>query len=422
MANAPETVTTLNGMFKVRYADSGVDLVPEHSDFARLIKFESRTILGDSFQFPVRVRRAAGATYAAGGDAFDLNDAIAGKTVNVTVTPQSYVLRDQIAYDAAASAASSEAAFGDVVDEVVKDMQNAGSLHRDISILYGQSDLGTFANAGGANATESYSLTVATSAPGMILQLEGSAMDVYDSTLSTKRNSTGALTLGSISIGADDQVSFTLTGATADNDAVQAGDVLVPKGFVAGSMVGIDKICKNTGTLFGVNGATYGLWLANTYNVGGAALTMLDVTRAAATQVMRSGRKGKKLTLLVSYATWNNLNNNAVALRRFAESTKSKIDLGTENLISYHGPGVTIDVVPCGIIKNGEAFMGEWESVKRVGASDLTFNLPGSSPDSPKFFHQLEGKAAYELRMYWRQAIVPMRPACLTKFTGIVND
>lgn len=422
MANAAETVTTLNGYFKARYGDKLVDLVPENSDFAKLIKFESRAMLGESFNFPIRVRRAQGATFAAGGDAFDLNDAIPGKTVNVTVQPQSYVLRDQISYDAAAQATSTEQAFGDVVDEIVKDMQNQGSFHRDVSLLYGRSDLGTMVGAGSSAATVSYSLTVATSAPGLILPFEGAAMDVYDPTLVTKRNSTGALTLGSVSIGDDNQVSFTLTGAAADNAAVQAGDVLVPKGWISGSMVGIDKIIENTGSLFGVDAATYGLWKANTYDVGGASLTMLDVTKAAATQVMRSGRKGKKLTLMVSFATWNDLNNNAVALRRFAESTKSKIDLGTENLITYYGPGVTIDVIPSGLVKNGEAYMGEWDSIKRVGASDLSFTLPGNSPDSDKFFHQLENKAAYELRMYWRQAIVPQRPACLTKFTGIVNS
>ena len=110
------------------------------------------------------------------------------------------------------------------------------------------------------------------------------------------------------------------------------------------------------------------------------------------------------------------------ALRRFAQSTKSGLDLGAMESITYYGPGVAIDLQPSALVWNSEIYMAEWDSIHRMGTSDITFTLPGSSPDNPKFFHEIAGKAGYEIRGYWRQFIVPKRPACLTQVTGIVNS
>jgi hypothetical protein len=217
-------------------------------------------------------------------------------------------------------------------------------------------------------------------------------------------------------------VIVTLTGAAADNNAVQSGDAIVPKGWVGGSGIGIKKIAENTGALYGIDAAVYPLWKANTLSAGSAEATMLLLTRAAGIQVQRSGRKGRRLKAFASFPTWNDLNNNIAALRRFAESTKGKVELGTMDTITYYGPGVAIDIAPSALVWNSELYMAEWDSFDRLGVSDITFTLPGSSPENPKFFHEIAGKAGYEIRGYWRQLLRPKRPACLTQLTGIVNS
>lgn len=417
-----ETTSTLNGFFKTRWADKAEDLVPDFNDFASAMPFKSRPKLGKDFQFPARVKRAQGFTFASGGDLFDLNDAVAGLMQNATATQTTYVMRERISYDAAAQATSSEDAFGDAFDEIVRDMLNSMGFHRELFLLYGQKGIGNTAEAGSSATSHTYTLSTASSAIGLWLQFDGAPADVYSSNLVTKRN-TNSLTVSAPTLGSDGQtVTITLTGDAADNNAVQSGDAIVPKGWIGGSGIGIKKIAENTGSLYGISASDYPLWQANTLSAGSAEATMLLLTRAAAIQVQRSGRKGKKLKAYCSFATWNDLNNNHAALRRFAQSTKGGLDLGAMESITYYGPGVGIDIMPSALVWNSEVYMAEWDSIHRMGTSDITFTLPGSSPDSPKFFHEIAGKAGYEIRGYWRQFIVPKRPACLTQITGIVNS
>ncbi len=418
-----ETTSTLNGYFKTRWADRAEDLTPDFNDFADAMPFKSRPKLGKDFQFPARVKRAQGFTFASGGDLFDLNDAVAGLMQNATATQTTYVMRERISYDAAAQATSGEDAFGDAFDEIIRDMLNSMGFHRELFLLYGQKAIGLTAEAGSSATSHTYTLSTASSAIGLWLQFDGAPVDVYDPTLVTQRNSNGALTVSAPTLTSDGQtVEITLTGAAADNLAVQSGDAIVPRGWVSGSGIGVKKIAENTGSLYGISASSYPLWKANTLSAGSAEATMLLLTRAAAIQVQRSGRKGKKLKAYCSFPTWNDLNNNHAALRRFAQSTKSGLDLGAMESITYYGPGVAIDLQPSALVWNSEIYMAEWDSIHRMGTSDITFSLPGSSPENPKFFHEIAGKAGYEIRGYWRQFIVPKRPACLTQVTGIVNS
>jgi hypothetical protein len=424
MASAAETTTTLDGMFKTRYVDNKPeDLVPDFADFASVIPFESRPKLGKEAKFPVRVKRSQGFTFASGGTAFDLNDAIPGVMLEATATQTSYIMREQVAFDAAAGATSSEDGFGDAFDEIVRDMTNTMAFHRELWLLYGQTGIGVTAEAGSSSAAVTYDLTKASSAIGLWLQLDGAPVDVYDDSALTTKLNTNALIVSEPTLGTDGQtVSIKLTGDAADNAAVTAGAYIVPKGWKAGSGNGIRKIANNSGSLYGINASTYPLWAANQIDAAGAAASMLLLTRAASIQVQRSGRKGKKLTAFCSFATWNDMNNDLAALRRFADSTKSKVELGTQDTISFYGPGVGIDIKPSALVWNSEIVMGEWSSFRRLGAADIMWGLPGASPVPDKFVHVLEDKAAYEIRGYWRQLLLPKRPACLTIVEGIVNS
>ncbi|UJR78926.1 hypothetical protein [Sandaracinus amylolyticus] len=416
-------VSDLDGFFKRRYADKPEDLVPDHADFAEAIPFSKREKTGDDYQVTVRLKRAQGVTYGSDGSAFTLNAAIPGQSKPARANATSFVLRETVSYDAAGKATNSDDAFGDAFDAIVMDMENSASLHREMMILYGQSNLGAVTANGSSSASVQYTLTEASSAVGLWLQLQGAVVDVYDPTLTTQRNSVGDMTVSAVGLSSNQrQVLVTLAGATADNAAVVAGDVIVPKGWVGESFAGVDKIATNSGSLFGIDASLYALWQANLVSAGSAALTMSTLTSAAAMQVQRSGQTGKKLTAFCSYLTWNNLNNDAAALRRFAQSTKGSVDLGTMGAITYYGPGVAIDIKPSGLVKNGELFMADWATIKRVGATDITFTLPGNSPNQEKFFLELGDKAGYELRCYFNQCIIPTRPASITKITGIVNN
>lgn len=421
---AAETTTTLDGMFKIRYIDEKPeDLVPDFADFATAIPFTGKPKLGKEVRFPVRVKRAQGFTFATGGDDFTINTALPGKTLEATATQTSYIWRDRVAYDAAAGATDSQDGFGDVFDEIVRDGLNTMSFHRELWMLYGLKEIGITAEAGSNNTSHTYTLTVGSSAIGMWLQLDGAKVDVYATNLSTKRN-TNALTVSVPTLDTDGQtVIITLTGDAADNNAVALGDYIVPYQWISGSSGnGLTKIETNTGSLYGIDGATYPLWLSNVMSAGNAEATFRALTNLAAIQVQRSGRKGKILKAFCSYPTWNDLNNNTVALRRFAESMKGTVELGTMNSIKYFGPGVGIDISPSALVWNSRLHMGEYDTIRRIGATDITWALPGNSPNQDKFFMEVADAAAYEIRGYWRQCMAPKRPACLSLLTDITNQ
>ncbi len=413
--------STLNGYFKVRYEGPLEELQPSWAILARKIPFKQVAKTGLNYQFPVRVKRSMGATFNGGatfGDAFALNAIKSGKTVGATATATEFVLQDAIAYDALASAQTSEQAFGDAFDEMIGDMTESAIFMREVGMLYGGTNIGAISGAPVVSpaTTAVCTISAATWAAGLWIQEDGGYVDVYDATLTTKRNTVGNLEVTNVN---SVTRAVTITGAAADISAVLTTDVFVFKGAVGNLFNGMDKIMTNTGSLFGIDAATYSLWGGATYSVGGAA-TMAKILAAASQVTNRSGQRD--LEVLVSTPTWTDLNVDLAALRRYTASTKGSIDIGTEGndaAIKYYGPNGTISLTPHALCKSGEAFMWDPSAWVRRGATDLTFRLPNAGPD--EFLQQMENNAGVSVRCYWNQFILCRRPNTGIKLTGIVN-
>lgn len=424
MASVPTTVSTLDGAFKERYADKLQDIVPYWSVIAEDIKFDQAKKLGDSYHFPMRVKRAHGVTFNGDGSAFALNDALSGSTVDGNANSTSFLLREQVSYAAASRATGSVEAFKSTFDLVVLDMTNSASFYRELCLLYGQSTLAGAFSASATTAATTGTMTVSASqwAPGLWAQMEGAKF-----TLST---AAGAAPLNTVRVTSVDMTSRVLTvqnisgNVSNIKDAAASGYVAVPvgQGYASAYSIfpGIDRICTNSTTLYGVSAATYGIFKANSHAAGGAALTMTKVCGAAAEAAVRS-EMGKRVCY-ISTAAWTDLNNDHAALRRFGESTRAGLDLGTQR-ITYYGPTGEIEIVPHPMVKGGEAFLVDPRHLKRVGSSDISFALPGTiEGQQPRFFRELESNAGFELRCWWDQTLISDRPAAHTKITGIVNS
>lgn len=411
------TETTLDGWFKDRYETKGRDIVPEFSDLAESMAFSESEKLGDEYVFNVRVRRAHGMTW--GGQtatAFALNAVVSGQTVPGREKGYQAVMREQVAYGVVSRARSSVEAFGSAFDDVVRDMRNSMSFYRELNILYGGDSIGTLTGAGSSATSVTYVITEASWAPGLWAQMEGASVDVYSAPGGTQRNTNGALTVSNVNF---DTRSVTLTGAAADNNAIQASDVVIPFEADGNWFDGLRVLVPNTGTMHNINAATYGLWRGNSISAGSAALTFAKVMRGSARAAFRGGLG--PLTLRVSPYTWSDFNNDAAALRRYAAKMRMEADLGTEKLVFYGQTG-TIEIKPHPMIKAGEAFLTADRYFKRVGSADLTFRLPGVTGQQERFFRELESNAGFELRQWWDQALVSFKPACSVLFTGIVNS
>lgn len=423
---AAESTSTLDGWFKTRYADKAAKLVPEFVILPRYFKFNSKKKTGDTYQCTARVRRSFGWTWAGSGTsgtAFALNDAVAGQTKPANVGGTEFVARSQIPYSVIKRAQGSEQAFGDAFDEIVQDMTEGAHFAREINLLYGGTNIGDIlsvgavAGAGGA-WTKDCVITVAGWAPGLWSQAEGMPIDVYTAG-GVKRNTAYTMTVTAID---PDTRTVTITSVetpgSVELTAVAATDVILPQGAYGNWFTGLHTIAQNTGTLFGINAATYSLWGGNSYGAGSAAATMAKFTKAVIPTVTRGGMD--KVTFFCSTSTWADLNNDHAALRRFSESTKSGLNLGT-NKITYYGPNGEIEIVPHPMVKQGYAYGLQTKRWERIGSTDVTFDL-GVEGSQNRFFQQLSGNAGSEIRCYWDQALFCRAPARQVVMSGIVNS
>lgn len=420
---ATNTVSTLDGFFKAVYGDSHIKAVPENLYLVKNVDFRESERIGKSYQVPVILSREHGVTYLAAGDGVTtLNDSVAAVSKNCEVPGSQIILRGQIDYEAAAKAQSSKAAFMNTSELLVKNLIESASNRLELMFLYGASGLGVASSSTNSSTTKTVvQLTTATWAIGIWSGMENALVNFY-------RVDTGAL----VSSGADSHfevesidpdnrrltVVGTTTGITALDTMLNTTNIdcdIYFKGAKGKECTGLDKIMTNSGSLFGIDASAFSLWKASSHSVGGA-LTMAKLLSATAKAVGRGLRED--VVVLVSPATWQNLNTNEAALRKYDSSySAAKAESGFE-AIRFHGQNGAIDVVSHAMVKEGEGFIFPKKRLKRVGATDLSFKTPGRQDE---IFLHLPDKNAYELRIYGNQAIFSEAPAKMVKLTGIVN-
>lgn len=415
--------TSLDGYFKDRYGDKQ-NLVPEYAILSDKVKFRTQDRIGESYQFPVKVQRGHGTTFNGGatvGQAFTINAVKSGVFKQASVAGTEFVLRDSISYGAASRARSEgPAAFGDAVDELYLDMAETAAFYRELTLLYGGDSIGTIlTRTNDSGTTQTFSVTKPSWAPAIWSQMQGGYVDVYDATLTTKRNAAGTMELTVINADPDTR-QLTFVGAEAEMDTIIATDVIVPRGANGNWFSGLKAILANTGTLFGISASTYTLWKGNQYSVGSAALTMSKVQNLVTLAVARGLMED--VDILLSPFAWSDLNNDAAALRRFAESTKAGLDLGAKKIEYYGTNGGVIRLHPHPMVKAGDALCVPLSRLRRIGSTDVTFELEGSGlSDKPAFFRPLTDAAGFELRCYWDQALIMTAPAKGVYASGIVT-
>jgi hypothetical protein len=418
------TLATAEGWFKEVYGEA-VNTVPAFALMRERIKFRDAERVGDSYHFPVRLTRSHGWTLASGataGTAFTLNAVRTGTMKDASLSGSSFVMRESFAYKAVASAVGAgKTAFGNLLDDAVEDMLETTNAILEITMRYGGSSLGVNETTGAASSPQDFVLTAASSAMGMWSMLENAELDCYDTTLVTQRNSNAAIVLTKAAYDATTgKVTLSVTGNTTDLDAIVSTDVFVLRGMVGGAMDGLDKIATNSGSLFGISASTYSTWAANSYSASSAALTMGKLTQAAGLVAMRVGEM--PLVAAVSIPTWSNLNNDTAALRRLTKN-EGRVELGAQSIV-YHGPTGPLEIIPDAMVKGGEAFIMDFSEFRRVGASDVTFNLPGvdGKIQNDRFFRELADSAGFEIRSFWDQGLINRKPRTICKVTLIVNS
>jgi hypothetical protein len=434
MAAIETVATSLNGNFKNVYGDKIKDLVPESDILYRndRIKFVSKKGReGIQFNQPVLLSLPSSATWGLGGPT--LNAAIAMQMSNATVTGSAITMRDVLSYDSAARAATSEAAFEGTVGLVLRTLFKAHGKFAEIDLLYGngaitsgvslaQSVLVT--QAGGTNTNVTLTITYGTWAPAIFSGFQNATVDCY--VAGSLLNTAGALTIVSVNvIPASSSVGGTivLSGANADVNAVYAAtastaiDIYWHTAF-GNNMVGISGILQNTGSLFGINAASYDLWQSNSFDCASTQLTFSKLQQAAALAVSRGLDEG--VLTLVAPVTFADLVNEQAGARRYDSSYSAKKNENGSEALTYWGPSGKIEVVPHMFVHQGEGFMVPPAELIKVGPLDhISPTLPGIDGD---IFFQSPTQASYEVRLFSDFGLLNNAPAKSTYLKAITNS
>lgn len=403
MADAPNTLATLNGIFKEVYPEGVVDLVPNGTKFQQIVKFTPKQLqLGNKYHQPVRLALANGFTFAgASAGAFTLNDAAAGQSKDASLEGSQIVLKEQIDYESAARASSSKNAFVDATGFVLEGMQISMRKKMEVEYLYGSSGLATVASYN--SGTKTITITTSEFAPGIWAGMEGMPVDVYN----------GASLIVADIVAAVDIDARTVTLTTGGS--ISAGYTLWFGGAKTNEMTGAYGILTNSGSLFGISAATYSLWKGTSYGAGSVALNF-NLVKAAVARAVGKGLD-EPVELFVNPKGWDNMLSDLASLRRYDKNDSTKYMLGADSIEFYSQNG-PIKITPSIYIKEGHAFGFLVNSWKRLGAAELTFQTPGYQGE---IFLQIPTKAGFELRAYSNSCVFCEKPAANFIITGIVN-
>ena len=422
---------TLDGLFKSVYANKIEDLIPRPMLLQQMIGFRTEDRIGKDFNQPVILSDEAGATYntqtLSSSAAFALNDAIGGVEQNAVITSSEIVMRSWLSYQQAARATSGgQAAFTSATELQVKNNLKSCKKRVELSLIHGgqgaaaDGGLGTTASSTNASATTTnVVITAATWAAGIWAGLVGAELEFYDNGTLVSSGTDAIFSVTSVdSTNRTLLMTGTATGITALDAAILADPTQV-KAFFRGAYgeecVGLIEIAKNTGTLFNINAGTYNLWAGNSVTLTGAP-TMGKFLGGLVDAVGRG--LDEDGCLLVSPATWNDLNTNEAALRVYDSSWKrSESETGSTS-ITYYGQNGKVEVKPYLYMKGGEALFMVPEQCERIGSVDVTYEQPGRGG---RIFFDIPANAGYEFRSYSDQCVYCKKPATLVYYSGFTN-
>jgi len=415
---------SLNGYFKEVY-ETLERATPNWAILQDKVPFQAQKRLGDTYNFPVKLRHSHGVTYAGGtnvGTAFTLNDPVSLVMRNASVSGTTIINQEDIPYDVLSMAQENgEAAFGDVMDEIVFAVREGAHFHTELMLLYGGSNIGVINGApSGSGTTRTLTIADADWSPGIWAGMEGASVDVYDTTGATKRNSNADVVIGAVDFAIGTQ-TVVVTGNSTDMAALADTDIIVPKGTLGSGTEwsdGLHQLCTDTGTVHGIDSSSYALWKPNSYANGSAKLSMTGVQSAITAAMVRG--LDEKVCCLTSPYSWSDINNDLSALRRYVNDTKTEMELGTKSIRFYGVTGAEVELMAHPMVKAGYTYTFPPSKMRRVGSSDVTNKIKQDEGDVPENFYQdLESKAAVRIRCYTNQALVSKQRARLTAITGI---
>lgn len=425
---AADTLTTLNGLTKERYASGVVNVVPDQDKVLKMTKFSMKDRIGAHYNQPVILSNEQGITFGNSSSTLplSLNNSVAMTMQNAQLQSMFFALRGQIGVDAIIRTASKDQAIEDALELLVTNMVESETSYIESELLYGSVGIGSTGTAAfTANSGVLETVPVQDMAAGLWSGKENATIQFYNGASLVSSGSDSVFTIVLISYNATTpssstiQVSGSATGCTALHALTGTNLTIYWNGAYGIEFPGIAAVASNTGNLYGISGTTYSLWAGNTFTCNSAPLTFGKVQEGVGVAVAK-GLMGKA-HLLVSPPTWANLLNDQAGLRRYTGEGSAKFSNGAEE-IEYSSSNGTLVIVPHPYVKTNQAHLvpdlgTRW---KRIGSVELAFNPGVEDPD--KYFVMLQNSLGYETRLVSDTSLfIETAPARCVQFSAITN-
>lgn len=415
-------VSTLNGLYKQRYADKVTKLVPDHVKLYNAIKFDTSKKLGDEYNEPVILSLESGFSYGGSeGSLFDLADAKEFKMRNAKVKARELVLRSAISIGALFRSQSNEQSIEKAMDLLLGNMLKSIYHRLEVQMFYGQTGISVVAADSAGGASEAIQMKVAEWAAGIWNGTTNAEVEIFSPDLTTKR---GVYVIQGYSL-ANKTVTLAKESGSIAAAEIQEDDVVYFRGAaVEGSpatkneFIGIHGISQETSSLFGISNANEPLFQGSIVDVGTDATTNAAPLSQGKIEegISAMVEKGLMEELVVVYVNpkqWDDLLAEQDAKRRHT-SVQEKVKSGARE-IEFFGQNGTIQVKASTFVKEGYAYIVCEKDLKRIGSTEVTFKRP----DGEDFFKLLENKHGVEMRCMTDQALFTARPASICQLRYI---
>ena len=425
-------VSTLNGLYKQRYADKVAKLVPDHVKLYNAVKFETSKKVGDSYNEPVILSLESGFTYGGeDGGLFDLEDAKEFKMKNAKVKARELVLRSAISIGALFRSQSGEQSIEKAMDLMVGNMLKSMYHRLEVQMFYGQSGLGktTDAQAPGKIDLVGGNTVIAidpsewaagiwngTTNAALNIVMDGSV--ILDGVTSLpKKYVIAGYSLSDKSVTITGDVTGELTGTVLDlyfNTAVD-------KDNNKNEFIGVHAISEEDQLLFSIPNASEPLFQGTVHEVGDSitsAVLSQGQIEIGISKMVEKGLMQEEVSVYVNPKQWDDLLSEQDAKRRPDSSySTAKAQSGSRE-IEFFGQNGTIKIKASTFVKEGYAYILCEKDLKRIGSTEVTFKRP----DGEEFFKLLENKHGVEMRCMTDQALFTARPSSICQLKYIDAD
>jgi len=428
------------------YGKLNTDLLPlDDLHLTKDIPYSETGRVGGSYVEAVVLGSEVGITFAgSGNEIFNLNPAIAGAIKQAEIRPYISVLRSVVPWQAISrTAGGEESAFIEASKHVVKSNmishkrflevvkihgQNTAKLlgrvsyatatYRDVSFTTGTGTLvsglyGSVAFTNGVNTTSKHLLI----APGDF------ASGIWVGMQGVKVKQCLASDLSVVAQGklvsVDSALGILLVDFTPVVATSTTSHVLCFEGMeLSNELIGIKKILKNTGSLFGINAATYPLWKANTVVLAGVKLTLTNLEAAVANAINAGGLSGD-VDVYVNPRTFHKVISDEMSKRQYDYSYDKKEIVSGGKAIRFAYADGDMKVKGHRYVMEGDAIIIRTEDWINSGSQDIQMSISGLPEEKLMYFLMEQG--GYVFNTYSDQYIFCRAPAKQILIEGI-ND